>query len=204
MLKTKLLTVALTSIVAALATAGSAQAATDYFMKVEVSPASGEAPIKGESVDREFPQAIEIESFSFGAENLTTIGSATGGAGAGKATFNELTIEKAVDSTTPRFLKMLAVGSHFASVEIIARNSNPAGGTSVVPTRTLFNLAFVSKQEQSGTRGEAMHEKLTFTYGGIAQASTSPASPTKPNVFSSWSVVTNSPIREALALPYKA
>ncbi len=120
MLKTKLLTVALTSVVAALATAGSAQAATDYFLKVQTGEPVPSA-IQGESVDRDFPQAIEIESFSFGAENVTTIGSATGGAGAGKAKFQEFTIEKAVDSTTPRFLKTLAMGTHFANVELIAR-----------------------------------------------------------------------------------
>ena len=67
------------------------------------------------------PGAIEIESFSFGAENTVTIGSATGGAGVGKARFQEFTVEKAVDSTTPRLLKSLAMGTHFATVELIAR-----------------------------------------------------------------------------------
>jgi len=33
--------------------------------------------------------AFEIKDFSFGVENPTTIGSATGGAGAGKIKFNE-------------------------------------------------------------------------------------------------------------------
>ena len=200
MLKTKLLTVALTSVVAALATAGSAQAATDYFLKVQtVNPSEA---IQGESVDRDFPQAIEIESFSFGAENVTTIGSATGGAGAGKAKFQEFTIEKAVDSTTPRFLKTLATGTHFANVELIARRSGGAG--SVTPMRTLFQTVFITKQEQSGSRGEDMHEKLTFTYGGIAQASVSPKSPVKPDTFASWSVITNTPIKDMLAAPYRA
>ena len=200
MLKTKLLTVALTSVVAALVTAGSAQAATDYFLKVQtVNPSEA---IQGESVDRDFPQAIEIESFSFGAENVTTIGSATGGAGAGKAKFQEFTIEKAVDSTTPRFLKTLATGTHFANVELIARRSGGAG--SVTPMRTLFQTVFITKQEQSGSRGEDMHEKLTFTYGGIAQASVSPKSPVKPDTFASWSVITNTPIKDVLAAPYRA
>lgn len=200
MLKTKLLTALLTSTVIALAGAGSAQAATDSFLKLETANPADR--FQGESQDREFPGAIEIESFSFGAENKATIGSATGGAGAGKAAFQELTIEKAVDSTTPRFLKMLAQGTHFASVEIIARKSGPTG-TTVTPIRTLFQLAFVTKQEQSGTSGEGMHEKVTFAYGAIAQASTTPAAPTKPTVFTSWSVITNSPIRDALIAPYQ-
>jgi type VI secretion system secreted protein Hcp len=201
MLKTKLLTVALTSVVAALVTAGSAQAATDYFLKVTPAAGAGE-PIVGETADREFPGAIEIESFSFGAENATTIGSATGGAGAGKATFQEFTVEKAVDSTTPRLLKSLAMGSHFATVELIARRTGGAG--SVTPMRTLFQTVFITKQEQSGSRGEDMHEKLTFTYGGIAQASVSPKSPIKPDTFASWSVITNTPIKDVLAAPYRA
>lgn len=40
------------------------------------------------------PGAFEIKDFSFGVENPTTIGSATGGAGAGKIKFNEFTIKK--------------------------------------------------------------------------------------------------------------
>ncbi|MBE2315961.1 type VI secretion system tube protein Hcp [Solirubrobacter sp. CPCC 204708] len=201
MLKTKLLTAALATVVAGLAAASSAQAATDYFMKVEsTTPADA---IKGESVDREFPQLIELESVSFGAQNELSIGSATGGAGAGRARFNALTVEKAVDSTTPRFFRMLGMGGHFASVEIIARESSPTG-TTVVPIRTLFTMVAVTGQEQSGARGEDMREKLTFAYGGLAQAAVSPSSPLKPNVFSSWSVVTNSGIREALPAPYRA
>jgi hypothetical protein len=38
--------------------------------------------------------AFEIKDFSFGVENPTTIGSATSGAGAGKAKFNEFEITK--------------------------------------------------------------------------------------------------------------
>jgi hypothetical protein len=44
--------------------------------------------------DREvegFATPFEIKDFSFGIENPTTIGSATGGAGAGKVKFNEST-----------------------------------------------------------------------------------------------------------------
>ena len=201
MLKNKFLTLALATTVAALATAGSAQAATDYFLKVTPAAGTGEQ-LLGETADKDFPGAIEIESFSFGAENVATIGSATGGAGAGKAKFQEFTIEKAVDSTTPRFLKTLATGTHFANVELIARRSGGAG--SVTPMRTLFQTVFITKQEQSGSRGEDMHEKLTFAFGGIAQASVSPRSPVKADTFSSWSVITNTPIKDVLAAPYRA
>ena len=44
--------------------------------------------------------AFEIKDFSFGVENPTTIGSATGGAGAGKIKFNEFTIKKISDTAS--------------------------------------------------------------------------------------------------------
>src|SRR5262249_44115972 len=43
--------------------------------------------------------AFEIKDFSFGVENPTTIGSATGG-GAGKIKFNEFTIKKTTDQAS--------------------------------------------------------------------------------------------------------
>ena len=46
-------------------------------------------------------KAFEIKDFSFGVENPTTIGSATGGAGAGKIKLNELTIKKTTDTASP-------------------------------------------------------------------------------------------------------
>src|SRR3954453_3340145 len=105
MLKTKLaaLTVAAGT---ALAIAPSAHAATDYFMRID--PGSGPGvnqQIQGESQDATFPGRlgyIQIKSFHFSVENATTIGSQTGGTGAGKAKLNELTIVKDVDSTSPQ------------------------------------------------------------------------------------------------------
>ena len=49
------------------------------------------------------PAAFGIQDFSFGIENPTTIGSATGGAGAGKIKFNEFTITKTSDAASPLF-----------------------------------------------------------------------------------------------------
>src|SRR3954451_14697855 len=123
MLKTKLaaLTVAAGT---ALAIAPSAHAATDYFMRIDPGP--GDTQITGESTDAQYKGWTQIKSFSWGVENPATIGSQTGGAGAGKAKFNELEIEKDVDSTSPQIFQALAQGQHFNGIEIIARK---AGGT---------------------------------------------------------------------------
>src|SRR3954470_19839832 len=120
MLKTKLaaLTVAAGT---ALAIAPSAHAATDYFMRIDPGPA--DTQITGDSIDKDYRGWTEIKSFSMGVENPTTIGSQTAGAGAGKAKFDELEIEKNVDSTTPQIWQRMAQGRHFAGIEIVARKA---------------------------------------------------------------------------------
>ncbi len=92
----------LSTSVAAFVAAPAAHAATDYYLKVD--------GIAGESVALGAKEAIEVHSFELGVENPTTIGSVSGGAGVGKAKFQEFTITKPVDSTSPHFFKRLATG----------------------------------------------------------------------------------------------
>ena len=61
-------------------------AQVDYFLKTD--------KVKGESLDEKHKGEIELESFSWSATNATTIGSATGGAGAGKVKQEKLTVTK--------------------------------------------------------------------------------------------------------------
>ena len=77
MLKSKLVALTVAS-AAALALAPSAHAATDYFMRID--PVTPDQAIKGETLDKDYKDWVEIKSFSFGVENPTTIGSQTGGA----------------------------------------------------------------------------------------------------------------------------
>jgi len=194
MLKTKLVALTAAS-VAALAVAPSAHAATSYFMRLD--PAAGDQQIQGESVDKTYKGWIELKSFDWGVENPTTIGSMSGGAGAGKAKFDELTVEKAVDSTTPQLLERLAQGRHFAGVEIDARKTGPTAASASKPIRYYFSTAFLASQTQSGDAGDdAPQEKLTFVYGGVGQRVTrqTPTGAPGNTVFGNWSVMTNSPL----------
>jgi type VI secretion system secreted protein Hcp len=190
MLKSKLAALTAASVVA-LAAAPSAHAATDYFMRLD--PVSADQQINGESQDTTYKNYIQIKSFDFGVENPTTVGSATGGAGAGKAKFNQLTVDKVVDSTTPQVFQRLASGQHFAGVEIVARKAGGGAGPSN-PTRYYFSLAYPVSQEQSGDSGDDVPtETLTFAYGGFAQKvfRQSPGGTTGTSLFGSWSQVTN-------------
>src|SRR3954470_21443206 len=138
MLKTKLAAL-IVAAGSALAIAPSAHAATDYFMRIDPGP--GNTQIAGESQDVNFAGKqgyIAIKAFSYGVENVTTISSQTGGAGTGKAKFNELEIEKDVDSTSPQIFAALARGQHFNGIEIVARK---AGATTLVDREPLLLLA---------------------------------------------------------------
>lgn len=69
--------------------------AFDAFLKITTPD------VAGESSDSKHPGEIELYSFSLGAHNTTTIGSATGGAGAGKVSFSSFSIMKKTDKTSP-------------------------------------------------------------------------------------------------------
>ena len=97
--------------------------AVDAFIWFE-KPGVSTAP-EGETKDAYYStkKAFEIKDFSFGVENPTTIGSATGGAGAGKIKFNEFTIKKTTDKSSPLFFKNCCAGVHYGSVTIAMRKS---------------------------------------------------------------------------------
>src|SRR3954452_705265 len=198
MFKTKLAAL-IVSAGRALAIAPSAHAATDYFMRIDPGP--GNTQIAGESQDISFSGKqgyIAIKAFSYGVENQTTIGSQTAGAGAGKAKFNALEIDKDVDSTSAQIFAALAAGQHFNGIEILARK---AGATTVV-SRYYFSLEFPTAEQQSANAGDdAPQEKLTFTYGGLAlkYVGQTPTGVAKPAVLAKWSQITNATLWDPMA-----
>ena len=111
--------------------------------------------------------AFEIKDFSFGVENPTTIGSATGGAGAGKAQFNELVITKHVDKASPAFFKNCVSGAHYKDV-IITLRTGTGNNTTTFLTYT-FETVFITGIDTNGTNGgDIPTEKVTFVYGQLA------------------------------------
>jgi type VI protein secretion system component Hcp len=70
-------------------------------------------------------QTIELQDFNLGGETPATIGSATGGAGAGKIHFNEFTIKKTTDAASTTFFRNCVQGAHYKKVTLSMRK---AGG----------------------------------------------------------------------------
>jgi type VI secretion system secreted protein Hcp len=112
--------------------------------------------------------SFEIKDFSFGVENPTTIGSATGGAGAGKIKFNEFSIKKTTDSASPAFFKNCCAGAHYKTVIIDMRKAggDPSGAGKAF-LRFRFETVFTTKIDWSGPGDEGPEESITFVYGKL-------------------------------------
>ncbi len=142
----------------------------------------------GDTVNGGDPPAptFEIKDWSFGVENPTTIGSATGGAGAGKVKFNEFTIKKTVDAASPALFKACASGVHYKTVTLTVRK---AGATSPYLTYT-FGTVFISAVNfASPVPGDPQPmDAITMVYGTltVTEAPTS-GSP----VTAGWDQITN-------------
>ena len=168
----------LASIAAAFAVAPTANAATDYFLEVE--------GMAGESMA--VRDTIDVNAFQWGAENTTTISSATGGAGAGKTSFNRLEINKNIDVTTTALFQKLTTGQHIPSVELVARKA----GSSAPYLRYCLRTVFVTAQQQSGSGGDdAPQESVTFAFGSMQQQYTRQSATGAPmtNVFAGFDIV---------------
>jgi type VI secretion system secreted protein Hcp len=131
--------------------------AFDAFLKLD--------GIKGESKDSKHAGETEIYSFSFGAHNPTTIGSATTGAGAGKVSFNPFSFMKKTDSASPLLFQACCQGSHIATGALTLRK---AGGDNPLEyLKWKFAEVFIDSIQWAGSSGgdDAPTESVTFVYG---------------------------------------
>jgi type VI secretion system secreted protein Hcp len=149
------------SILAAFGVAPVAQAAEDYFLQIKTDPPA--PPIRGESRDAAFPQAIVLTSFSWGAENPTTLGSAGGGAGTGKATLKKLTVDKPIDAASPGLFQRVVTATHDPSMTLTIRRT---GANPFVYMQYCFQTVFVDSVNQSGD-GDVTRETVVFAYGSV-------------------------------------
>ncbi len=125
--------------------------------------------VKGETQDDEMSKknAFELLSFEFGCENSISIGSISGGGGAGKMSFKEMSITKKCDTSSTAFFEKLCLGTHFDEGNLSIRR---AGGTtdSVGKTFFLFKFKFMMVQDiqWSGSEGdEIFTESITMRFG---------------------------------------
>jgi len=138
---------------------GTTAAAVDTFLTLTTTSGT---TIQGESKDAAHPDAIVISSYKFETDNPNTIGSATGGAGAGKIKFGEFSITKTVDKSSPVLFQAEAAGEHYTKAVLTVRK---AGGTQDYLTITLGTVFVSSIVHQSN--GVVPTETISFVFGTL-------------------------------------
>jgi type VI protein secretion system component Hcp len=113
--------------------------------RIAAPPASVQLTIKG------FPP-MTVLSFSVKLTNTITLGSASGGAGIGKAKFSDMTLTVPIDASTPAFSTAVARGDVFQIAKLTDKWTN-ATGNLVAVTDGLTNLYITSLEQDSGASG---------------------------------------------------
>jgi type VI secretion system secreted protein Hcp len=115
-------------------TLGSSQGASDYLLEIE--------GIKGESSDSKHADAIEIESFSWGATNSGSM-----------ARTITLALGKRIDKSSPQLFLRCAQGTHIPQAIITCRKTNGSGGKTDYYVVTLSDVMVSSYQSAGGGGG---------------------------------------------------
>lgn len=136
--------------------------------------------IRGASSDPRHNGWIEVESHQLVQFRNTTIGSATGGAGAGKIKFNEFTIKKTSDRATPKLLEAAAKGKVFR--EVVIEMHKAGGGSQEYLVIKLENVQITSYQVGASGAGGPETMKLSFTNMTLKNPPAPPSPPARSNV----------------------
>jgi type VI secretion system secreted protein Hcp len=128
--------------------------AVDYFLKLD--------GIEGESVDSNHKNEIQVQSFSWGGSQVTSV-AGTGGSGAGRVTLADIHIMKSLDKASPKLFNSMVTGKHIATGTLSAAK---AGGGGKPFLKIDFKELFVTGIQASGS-SEIPSESVSFSYNEI-------------------------------------
>ena len=135
-----------------------AQAAqSDYYLKIDT--------IEGESMAQGHEKEMQLNSWSFGASNPTSVGS--GGMSAGKVNFQDLSVMKSIDKATPMLFLACASGNHIPKATLsVVRPS--ASKPTVYMTYTFTDIKVTSCKQSA----DPLMESISFSYAKIEMSYT--------------------------------
>lgn len=99
-----------------------AHAAVDMFLCFDAGD-----PIKGESLDKERKDCIDVLAWSWGASQSGTTHAGAGG-GAGRANFQDISITKYVDNASVDLLSYLTRGENVSGFSLYVRKASGCSG----------------------------------------------------------------------------
>ena len=148
----------------------------DYYVRFTLAD--------GDAVTVNGGQLFALEGFSFSEQDSLSIGGQSGGAGAGKATFNPLQLTFSQLGLQPVLLQALATGSHFKEVDVLGYSQ-----ANQLVTDDSFGLVLASNLgvDSSGAT------QVSLEYGSqeIQQSTQLANGSLSPPVIASWNQVSN-------------
>jgi type VI secretion system secreted protein Hcp len=128
--------------------------AADIFAKI--------GDIKGESHDDKHKDEIEVLAFSWGVANTANIGG--GGAGAGKATFHDLSFTHTIDKASPKLLQACATGVHLKEATITQRKAGKGQQEYLI---IKLNDIIITSVQLSDASGGTAAENVSLAFSKI-------------------------------------
>ncbi len=146
--------------------------------------------IEGQVTAAGYVNQIAVQSWTWGASNPVTVGSATGGLTAGKVSMSELAIMKSADSSTPRLVEYASAAKHAPKAVLTVVRSTDGF---VYLRITLEDVMVTSLQLSAADERPSESVSLSFARVGIEYW----AGPGKPRVASGWDLLKNMPFTPA-------
>ncbi len=121
-------------------------------------------PINNNTIEAKSGQFIKVSTYNHDVVQTLGIGSQSTGAGAGRITFDPMSVTKTMDATTPILFQNCASGTPFKTAEVFFVN-----GENSIVNKVTFKLAAIktiawSAQCTSGC--SAVNEVVAFETGG--------------------------------------
>ena len=131
---------------------------TDIFLDLD--------GIEGESTDEAFKGKIELTGFNFGVTNSGTMAKG-GGGGTGKADFQNITLNKVIDKSSPKLFKAAATGEHIKKATISVRKASGKGNQYVYASYALEEVMVTGYTTASIQEGPVLVETVTLDFTRI-------------------------------------
>jgi type VI secretion system secreted protein Hcp len=178
---------ALVALLAAPGIPGGAAIAAPVLMQLEL------VGVAGDSVDILHRGTIDVQSFSCGVQQMVTSGL---GGGAGKASFNNLSLTKWVDKSSPTLFVNCASGMHLSKAILYVRPTNQPdqGHQSDMYKVILEDVVITSVSNGATVAGDRPSESLSLSYSKIQwfyQAFDERIRPVASPVVTGWDVTAN-------------
>jgi type VI secretion system secreted protein Hcp len=155
--------------------------AVDMFLKFEGDK------FKGESRDKSHPTEIDILAWSWGMSNSGTAHMG-GGAGAGKANIQDVSVTKYVDASSAALMLACTTGEHIPTANLVVRK---AGTTPVEYIKVTLTECLITAVSTGGSGGEdRLTENVTINFSKVKfeyteqDATGKPKTPTKTMTYS--------------------